>query len=160
MVAGRRWSGAIGRWLSCHSLGIRMLDQPYMTGEFDEEWAMNARRKAIVFQLDLIEANSMGHEPDIIDIYSASWGERRDRREGFSSLNSFRTGRWWKNGRRASACNNESDCQRHQRSKRKICFHSHPLPSINSFLHWLFQGRRGLGTICFSFSSSLINDFP
>jgi proprotein convertase subtilisin/kexin type 2 len=28
-----------------------MLDQPYMT--------------------DLIEANSMGHEPDLIDIYSA-----------------------------------------------------------------------------------------
>ncbi|CAF1203000.1 unnamed protein product [Rotaria sp. Silwood1] len=34
--------------------GIRMLDQPYMT--------------------DLIEANSMSHEPDMIDIYSASWG--------------------------------------------------------------------------------------
>ncbi|UJR15379.1 hypothetical protein I4U23_002327 [Adineta vaga] len=34
--------------------GIRMLDQPYMT--------------------DLIEANSMGHEPNLIDIYSASWG--------------------------------------------------------------------------------------
>jgi proprotein convertase subtilisin/kexin type 2 len=34
--------------------GIRMLDQPYMT--------------------DLIEANSMGHEPHKIDIYSASWG--------------------------------------------------------------------------------------
>lgn len=31
-----------------------MLDQPYMT--------------------DLIEANSMGHEPHKIDIYSASWG--------------------------------------------------------------------------------------
>ena len=31
--------------------GIRMLDQPYMT--------------------DLIEANSMGHQPDLIDIYSA-----------------------------------------------------------------------------------------
>ncbi|CAF1214953.1 unnamed protein product [Rotaria sordida] len=34
--------------------GIRMLDQPYMT--------------------DLIEAHSMAHEPDSIDIYSASWG--------------------------------------------------------------------------------------
>ncbi|CAF1146837.1 unnamed protein product [Adineta steineri] len=34
--------------------GIRMLDQPYMT--------------------DLIEANSMAHEPNLIDIYSASWG--------------------------------------------------------------------------------------
>uniref|UniRef100_A0AC35TVK1 P/Homo B domain-containing protein n=1 Tax=Rhabditophanes sp. KR3021 TaxID=114890 RepID=A0AC35TVK1_9BILA len=34
--------------------GIRMLDQPYMT--------------------DLIEANSMGHEPHKIHIYSASWG--------------------------------------------------------------------------------------
>ncbi|CAM4740900.1 unnamed protein product [Rotaria magnacalcarata] len=34
--------------------GIRMLDQPFMT--------------------DLIEANSMSHEPNMIDIYSASWG--------------------------------------------------------------------------------------
>ena len=24
--------------------------------------------------IDLIEANSMGHEPNLIDIYSASWG--------------------------------------------------------------------------------------
>ena len=39
-------------------LGIRMLDQPYMT--------------------DLIEANSMGHEPHLIDIYSASWGPTDD----------------------------------------------------------------------------------
>nr|CAG4634667.1 EOG090X02T5 [Alona affinis] len=38
--------------------GIRMLDQPYMT--------------------DLIEANSMGHEPHLIDIYSASWGPTDD----------------------------------------------------------------------------------
>lgn len=37
-----------------------MLDQPYMT--------------------DLIEANSMGHEPDLIDIYSASWGPTDDGR--------------------------------------------------------------------------------
>lgn len=35
-----------------------MLDQPYMT--------------------DLIEANSMGHEPNMIDIYSASWGPTDD----------------------------------------------------------------------------------
>ena len=27
--------------------------------------------------IDLIEANSMGHEPDIIDIYSASWGNKK-----------------------------------------------------------------------------------
>lgn len=39
-------------------VGIRMLDQPYMT--------------------DLIEANSMGHEPNLIDIYSASWGPTDD----------------------------------------------------------------------------------
>lgn len=38
--------------------GIRMLDQPYMT--------------------DLIEANSMGHEPHLIHIYSASWGPTDD----------------------------------------------------------------------------------
>lgn len=38
--------------------GIRMLDQPYMT--------------------DLIEANSMGHEPHKIHIYSASWGPTDD----------------------------------------------------------------------------------
>ena len=49
----------------CRSLlpspaGIRMLDQPYMT--------------------DLIEANSMGHEPNLIDIYSASWGPTDDGR--------------------------------------------------------------------------------
>ena len=37
-----------------------MLDQPYMT--------------------DLIEANSMGHKPDVIDIYSASWGPTDDGR--------------------------------------------------------------------------------
>ena len=37
-----------------------MLDQPYMT--------------------DLIEANSMGHEPNLIDIYSASWGPTDDGR--------------------------------------------------------------------------------
>ena len=35
-----------------------MLDQPYMT--------------------DLIEANSMGHKPDMVDIYSASWGPTDD----------------------------------------------------------------------------------
>lgn len=35
-----------------------MLDQPYMT--------------------DLIEANSMGHEPHKIHIYSASWGPTDD----------------------------------------------------------------------------------
>ena len=34
--------------------GIRMLDQPFMT--------------------DLIEASSMSHKPQLIDIYSASWG--------------------------------------------------------------------------------------
>ncbi len=38
--------------------GLRMLDQPYMT--------------------DLIEANSMGHQPDDIHIYSASWGPTDD----------------------------------------------------------------------------------
>lgn len=35
-----------------------MLDQPFMT--------------------DLIEANAMGHMPDEIDIYSASWGPTDD----------------------------------------------------------------------------------
>lgn len=38
--------------------GLRMLDQPYMT--------------------DLIEANSMGHKPDKVHIYSASWGPTDD----------------------------------------------------------------------------------
>lgn len=38
--------------------GLRMLDQPYMT--------------------DLIEANSMAHMPNKIDIYSASWGPTDD----------------------------------------------------------------------------------
>ena len=35
-----------------------MLDQPFMT--------------------DLIEANAMGHMPNVIDIYSASWGPTDD----------------------------------------------------------------------------------
>lgn len=39
-------------------IGLRMLDQPYMT--------------------DLIEANSMGHMPQAIHIYSASWGPTDD----------------------------------------------------------------------------------
>ena len=43
--------GVFCLWITVLSLGIRMLDQPYMT--------------------DLIEANSMGHKPDLIDIYSA-----------------------------------------------------------------------------------------
>lgn len=38
--------------------GLRMLDQPFMT--------------------DLIEANAMGHMPNDIDIYSASWGPTDD----------------------------------------------------------------------------------
>ena len=42
----------------CDDVGLRMLDQPYMT--------------------DLIEANSMGHKPDEIHIYSASWGPTDD----------------------------------------------------------------------------------
>lgn len=40
------------------SSGLRMLDQPFMT--------------------DLIEANAMGHVPNDIDIYSASWGPTDD----------------------------------------------------------------------------------
>ena len=40
--------------------GLRMLDQPFMT--------------------DLIEANSMSYKPDLIDIYSASWGPTDDGR--------------------------------------------------------------------------------
>ena len=38
----------------CVSAGIRMLDQPFMT--------------------DIIEASSISHMPQLIDIYSASWG--------------------------------------------------------------------------------------
>lgn len=38
--------------------GIRMLDQPFMT--------------------DIIEASSISHMPQIIDIYSASWGPTDD----------------------------------------------------------------------------------
>lgn len=47
-------------YVSTFVQGIRMLDQPYMT--------------------DLIEANSMGHEPHKIHIYSASWGPTDDGR--------------------------------------------------------------------------------
>jgi len=41
-------------YMSINSTGIRMLDQPFMT--------------------DIIEASSISHMPQVIDIYSASWG--------------------------------------------------------------------------------------
>ena len=61
-VSGARDNGVCGSGVAYDSMvaGIRMLDQPYMT--------------------DLIEANSMGHEPNLIDIYSASWGPTDDGR--------------------------------------------------------------------------------
>lgn len=61
-VSGARDNGVCGTGVAYDSkvAGIRMLDQPYMT--------------------DLIEANSMGHEPNLIDIYSASWGPTDDGR--------------------------------------------------------------------------------
>ncbi|XP_004921889.4 neuroendocrine convertase 2 [Bombyx mori] len=61
-VAAARDNGVCGVGVAYHSkvAGIRMLDQPYMT--------------------DLIEANSMGHEPHKIHIYSASWGPTDDGR--------------------------------------------------------------------------------
>uniref|UniRef100_T1JNR2 Neuroendocrine convertase 2 n=1 Tax=Strigamia maritima TaxID=126957 RepID=T1JNR2_STRMM len=59
-VAAARDNDVCGVGVAYDSMvaGIRMLDQPYMT--------------------DLIEANSMGHEPNLIDIYSASWGPTDD----------------------------------------------------------------------------------
>ncbi|XP_023226360.1 neuroendocrine convertase 2-like [Centruroides sculpturatus] len=59
-VAARKNNDVCGVGVAYDSkvAGIRMLDQPYMT--------------------DLIEANSMGHEPNLIDIYSASWGPTDD----------------------------------------------------------------------------------
>uniref|UniRef100_A0A6A7G3X6 Neuroendocrine convertase 2 n=1 Tax=Hirondellea gigas TaxID=1518452 RepID=A0A6A7G3X6_9CRUS len=59
-ISAARDNGICGVGVAYDSLvaGIRMLDQPYMT--------------------DLIEANSMGHEPHLIDIYSASWGPTDD----------------------------------------------------------------------------------
>lgn len=59
-VAAARDNGVCGVGVAYDSkiAGIRMLDQPYMT--------------------DLIEANSMGHEPHKIHIYSASWGPTDD----------------------------------------------------------------------------------
>ncbi|CAK9301518.1 unnamed protein product [Gordionus sp. m RMFG-2023] len=59
-VSAKRDNGICGVGIAYDSkvAGIRMLDQPYMT--------------------DLIEANSMGHEPNLIDIYSASWGPTDD----------------------------------------------------------------------------------
>jgi len=61
-VSAARDNDVCGVGVAYNSLvaGIRMLDQPYMT--------------------DLIEANSMGHQPDLIDIYSASWGPTDDGR--------------------------------------------------------------------------------
>ncbi|VDN58879.1 unnamed protein product [Dracunculus medinensis] len=59
-IAAARDNGICGVGVAYDSkvAGIRMLDQPYMT--------------------DLIEANSMGHEPNLIQIYSASWGPTDD----------------------------------------------------------------------------------
>lgn len=59
-IAAARDNGICGVGVAYDSkiAGIRMLDQPYMT--------------------DLIEANSMGHEPNMIHIYSASWGPTDD----------------------------------------------------------------------------------
>ncbi|XP_031619450.1 neuroendocrine convertase 2 [Contarinia nasturtii] len=59
-VSAARDNGVCGVGVAYDSkiAGIRMLDQPYMT--------------------DLIEANSMGHEPHKIHIYSASWGPTDD----------------------------------------------------------------------------------
>ncbi|KAL1243800.1 Neuroendocrine convertase [Trichinella spiralis] len=61
-IAAIRGNGVCGVGVAYNSkiAGIRMLDQPYMT--------------------DLIEANSMSHEPNLIDIYSASWGPTDDGR--------------------------------------------------------------------------------
>lgn len=59
-IAAKRDNGICGLGVAYDSkiAGLRMLDQPYMT--------------------DLIEANSMGHRPDEIQIYSASWGPTDD----------------------------------------------------------------------------------
>lgn len=57
--------------------GIRMLDQPYMVKLMFISLDIRTRIM-IYFQTDLIEANSMGHEPHKIDIYSASWGPTDD----------------------------------------------------------------------------------
>jgi len=59
-IAAQRDNGVCGVGVAYGSkiAGLRMLDQPYMT--------------------DLIEANSMGHRPDRIHIYSASWGPTDD----------------------------------------------------------------------------------
>jgi len=59
-IVAKRDNGLCGLGVAYDSkiAGLRMLDQPYMT--------------------DLIEANSMGHRPDDIQIYSASWGPTDD----------------------------------------------------------------------------------
>ncbi|ELU04259.1 hypothetical protein CAPTEDRAFT_153069 [Capitella teleta] len=59
-IAAARDNGICGVGVAYGSkvAGLRMLDQPYMT--------------------DLIEANSMGHKPDRVHIYSASWGPTDD----------------------------------------------------------------------------------
>lgn len=59
-IAAKRDNKICGLGVAYNSkiAGLRMLDQPYMT--------------------DLIEANSMGHKPDMIHIYSASWGPTDD----------------------------------------------------------------------------------
>ncbi|XP_067681531.1 neuroendocrine convertase 2-like [Haliotis asinina] len=59
-VSAARDNGVCGVGVAYGSkvAGLRMLDQPFMT--------------------DLIEANAMGHMPNLIDIYSASWGPTDD----------------------------------------------------------------------------------
>ncbi|XP_064600512.1 neuroendocrine convertase 2-like [Liolophura sinensis] len=61
-VSAARDNGKCGVGVAYDSkvAGLRMLDQPFMT--------------------DLIEANAMGHMPNDIDIYSASWGPTDDGR--------------------------------------------------------------------------------
>lgn len=56
VAAARDGKNAIGVAYDSKIAALRMLDQPFMT--------------------DIIEAKSLGHRQDIIDIYSASWGPK------------------------------------------------------------------------------------
>ena len=119
-----------------------MLDQPYMT--------------------DLIEANSMAHMPDKIDIYSASWGPTDDGKTVDGPRNA--TMRAIVNGvnkvrRRSNDSSTKSDYHRAQNTidSQTMCMDRNAAPTNNignrSILDntddddSLRQGRNGKGSI-------------
>ena len=131
-IAGTTSAGTIALLFcfSRYSYARSTLYDRYSLG--NERWSMSKCFR----WLDLIEANSMSHEPDLIDIYSASWGnEHRPILWTVNESNVFRTSGWWKDRGWSSPCNNESYCQRYQWGKTRFPFvHPHSSSSLLSQL--------------------------